>query len=62
MTDSIEQLGFELSAEAYLVAASWIEPLLQENRVRIARLSGYLTLACVLLGIEVVLWTASLVD
>jgi hypothetical protein len=49
-------------AEVHRVAASWIEPLLQENRAKIARLSGWLTLSCVLLGVEIVLWTVSLVE
>jgi hypothetical protein len=48
--------------EVYRAAVAWTEPLLQENRARIARLSGWLTLSCVLLGIEIVLWTASLVE
>jgi hypothetical protein len=48
--------------EVYRAAVTWTEPLLQENRARIARLSGWLTLSCVLLGIEIVLWTASLVE
>jgi hypothetical protein len=48
--------------EAYRAAAGWIEPLLQVNREKVARLSGWLTLSCVLLGVEVVLWTVSLTD
>jgi hypothetical protein len=48
--------------EAYRAAAGWIEPLLQVNREKVARLSGWLTISCVLLGVEVVLWTVSLTD
>jgi hypothetical protein len=48
--------------EAYRAAARWIEPLLQVNREKVARLSGWLTLSCGLLGAEVVLWTVSLAD
>jgi hypothetical protein len=48
--------------EAYRAAARWIEPLLQVNGEKVARLSGWLTLSCGLLGVEVVLWTVSLAD
>jgi hypothetical protein len=48
-------------SEVYRVAASWTEPLLLENRAKIAWLSGWLTLSCGLLGVEIVLWTVSLV-
>jgi hypothetical protein len=48
--------------EVYRAAVNWTEPLLRENRATLARLSGWLTLSCVLLGVEIVLWTASLVE
>jgi hypothetical protein len=46
--------------EAYRAAGGWMEPLLQVNRGRIARLSDWLTVSCVALAVEVVLWTLSL--
>ena len=55
-----DQRDVQELTEVYRAAAIWTEPLLQENRARIARLSGWLTLSCVLLGIEIVLWTMSL--
>jgi hypothetical protein len=48
--------------DVYRAAVGWSEPLLRENRTKIARLSGRLTLGCVLLGTEIVLWTVSLID
>jgi hypothetical protein len=61
IADSDKRDVYELT-EVYRAAVTWTEPLLQENRARIARLSGWLTLSCLLLGLEIVLWTASLVE
>lgn len=47
-------------AEAYRTVGSWLEPHLQANRHTVARLSNWLSLSCVLLAIEVALWTLSL--
>lgn len=46
--------------EAYRAGGRWIEPLLLANRGKLSRLSDWLTGGCVLLGIEIILWTVSL--
>jgi hypothetical protein len=56
-----DRRGVRDVTETYRAAAGWIEPLLQENRGKVARLADWLTVSCVLLGVEVVLWTVSLV-
>lgn len=45
--------------EAYRAAGMWIEPHLDTNRDRIARLSDLFGASCVFLALEVVLWTLS---
>ncbi len=52
--------GIENVAEAYRAAINWIEPHLDRNRYKLARISGWFNVACVLLAAEVVLWTLSL--
>jgi hypothetical protein len=47
-------------AEAYRTASSWLSPHVQVNSQTVARLSNWLSLSCVLLAIEVTLWTISL--
>lgn len=47
--------------EAYRTAGIWIEPHLEVNRNKIARLSDCLALSCALLAAEVLLWTVSLI-
>ncbi len=47
-------------AEGYRAACRWIEPQLEANGRKIARLSGCLTLGCALLATEIFLWTISL--
>jgi hypothetical protein len=49
-------------ADAYRAAGSWIAPHLHVNRRKIMCLSKWLTASCVLLAVEVVLWTLSLVS
>jgi hypothetical protein len=46
--------------EAYRTASSWLDPHLHANYRTVARLSGWLSVSCVLLAIEVALWTISL--
>lgn len=46
--------------EAYRTVGGWLEPHLQANRRTVARLSNWLSVSCVLLSIEVALWTLSL--
>jgi|CZKG01.1.fsa_nt_gi hypothetical protein len=46
--------------EAYRAADNWIEPRLRANRRKLDRLADWLTASCVLLAIEVILWTISL--
>lgn len=46
--------------EAYRAVGSWTEPRLQANRQKLDRLANWLTVSCVLLAIEVILWTISL--
>jgi hypothetical protein len=45
--------------EAYRAAGIWMEPHVHANRKMIAMLAGWLTASCVLLALEVVLWTLS---
>lgn len=47
--------------EGYRTAGIWIEPHLDANRNKIVWLSDWLTVSCVLLAAEVILWTLSLV-
>jgi hypothetical protein len=47
--------------EGYHVAAIWIEPHLVANETKMAGLTTWLTVSCVLLAAEIVLWTFSLV-
>lgn len=47
-------------AEAYRAAGIWTEPYLDANRDKIAELSTWFTRSCVLLALEVILWTISL--
>jgi hypothetical protein len=47
--------------EAYRAAGIWIEQHLDANRDKIAGLSGWLAVSCVLLAVEVILWTISLI-
>jgi len=53
-------LGVEDVAEAYRAAISWIEPHLDSNQYKLARISGWFNVSCGLLAAEVVLWTLSL--
>jgi hypothetical protein len=54
-----DQEGVEDITEAYRAAGIWIEPYLDENRDKIASLSSWFTMSCVLLAAEVILWTVS---
>jgi hypothetical protein len=47
-------------AEGYRSACDWAAPQLELNRSTLARMSRWLTCACLLLAIEVVMWTISL--
>jgi hypothetical protein len=47
-------------AEAYRTASGWLDPQVQANDRAVARLSNWLSVSCVLLAIEVTLWTISL--
>lgn len=47
-------------AEAYRTASSWLDPHVQTNHRTVARLSSWLSLSCILLAVEVALWTISL--
>jgi hypothetical protein len=49
-------------SDAYRAAGYWIEPHLYVNRRKINSLSRWLSASCVLLAIEVILWTLSLVS
>ncbi len=51
--------GIEDVTEAYRAAGIWIEPYLNANRAKIGQLSSWFTLSCVLLAVEIVLWTIS---
>jgi hypothetical protein len=53
--------GVKDVTEAYRSAGIWIEPHLQANRDKIAWLSNWLAVSCVLLAAEVILWTISLI-
>jgi hypothetical protein len=59
-------LGFRRSGtvrevdEAFRAAGAWIAPQVGANRQRLATLAECLTASCVLLAVEVALWTASL--
>jgi hypothetical protein len=46
--------------DGYRAASRWIEPQLELNRRMIAWLADWLTISCVMLAVEVVLWTISL--
>ncbi len=54
-------LGVRDVSDAYRSVGRWLEPALQANRRTVSRLSGWLTASCVLLAIEIALWTLSLV-
>lgn len=47
--------------EAYRTAGIWIEPHLDANGDKIARLSTWLLISCGLLAAEVILWTVALI-
>ncbi len=47
-------------AEAYRAAGGWMKPRLQANRGKLDRLADWLTVSCVLLAIEVIMWTISI--
>jgi hypothetical protein len=51
--------GVEDVAQAYRAANAWIEPYLDANRDKIGSLSTWFATSCVLLAVEVILWTAS---
>jgi hypothetical protein len=53
-------LGVEEVAQAYRAAGLWMEPDLDRNRLKFARMSGWFTASCILLAAEVVFWTLSL--
>jgi hypothetical protein len=55
-----EALVIDDLADGYRVAGNWIDAHLERNRSTLARMSRWLTCACVLLAIEVVMWTISL--
>ena len=48
--------------EAYRAASNWIGPQLELNRRVMDRLGDWLTLGCVLLAVEIVLTTMSIID
>ncbi len=52
--------GVDDVTEAYRAAGTWIEPMLESNRNKIAELSDWFTISCGLLTAEVILWTVSL--
>lgn len=45
------------AAEAYRAAGAWIAPLVAANRTKLRTLAECLTVSCVLLALEVTLWT-----
>lgn len=47
--------------EAYRTVGGWLQPQLQTNRRMVARLATWLSVSCMLLAVEVALWTLSLV-
>jgi len=55
-----DHAGVEDVTQAYRAAGIWIEPYLDANRDKIAGLSSWFTASCVLLAVEIVLWTISL--
>jgi hypothetical protein len=46
-------------ADAYGAVGAWVEPHLQANKVKLGGLSSWLTISCVLLAVEIILWTIS---
>lgn len=52
--------GVQDVTEAYRAAGIWVEPYLEANRDKIAELSDWLAVSCLLLAAEVILWTLSL--
>jgi hypothetical protein len=52
--------GVHEVAEAYRAAGTWIQLSFERNRRKIASLSNWFTASCVLLAVEVILWTLSL--
>ncbi len=53
--------GMRDVADAYRVVVRWMEPALRANRSELAKLTSWLTLSCLLLAIEIILWTTSLI-
>jgi hypothetical protein len=49
--------GIEDVTEAYRAAGIWIEPPLDRNRDKIATLSSWFAASCILLAVEIILWT-----
>jgi hypothetical protein len=49
-------------AETYRVVATWIEPQLDANRRRITLLEEALSTSCLLLALEVFLWTVAVLS
>ncbi|HEY2718186.1 MAG TPA: hypothetical protein VGI52_01050 [Solirubrobacteraceae bacterium] len=49
-------------AEAYRAVEAWIEPQLHANRRRITLLEESLTASCLLLALEVFLWTVAILS
>lgn len=52
--------GIQDVTEAYRATTIWIEQSVDMNRKKLEGLSDWLTCSCVLLALEVVLWTLSL--
>ncbi len=48
-------------AEAYRTASSWLDPHVRSNNRTVAQLSSWLSVSCILLAVEVTMWTVSLV-
>lgn len=46
--------------QGYRATCRWIEPQLELNRQTLERMAEWLTLSCILLAAEIVLWTISL--
>jgi hypothetical protein len=55
-----DELGVDDVTEAYRAAGLWIEPNLDANRDKLGSLSTWFTVSCLLLAVEVILWTVSL--
>jgi hypothetical protein len=53
--------GAQAVTEVYRTANIWIEPHLESNRHKLVRLSNWLALSCGLLGLDITLWTISLI-